>query len=87
MAFGRKPDDRQAVQEHRHGCGSLDRLRNSVGRVLQAQVLLAVIMHHFDGPAVRKYGKNLARRKIDVGAEEDSSRPITDGVLGEHEAK
>ena len=50
VAFGRIPDDRQAVEKHRHRRGSLYRQGNPVGRVFQTEMLLAIKVRHFDRP-------------------------------------
>ena len=46
-----KPNDDQAVDEHRHGRGSLDGLGKTIGRVFQTQELFAAFKSAFDGPA------------------------------------
>src|SRR5271157_1051148 len=62
-----KPNHYEGVDEQRHRRGARDGLGNSIGRVLQAQELLAIFEGAFNGPATSIGREYLPRRPIKLG--------------------
>ena len=65
-----EPNHHQSVDEQRHRRGPLDGLGKTIGRVLQAQELLAIFKGAFDRPAAGIGREDLPRRPIELGAVE-----------------
>ena len=59
MAFAGEPQHDQAVQQHGQRCCAFDRASSPAGRLLEPQVLFAVMVRHFQTPAHGVSGEDL----------------------------
>ena len=67
-----EPQGDQADQEHGHRRRPLDRLRQSIGGILEAQHLFAVFESDFDGPTAGISGQDLPGSPVHESTVEDA---------------
>ena len=70
MACLVKPNHDQTIDEQRHGRGPRNGLGKTIGRVLQAQELLAIFKGAFNGPAASIGRQDFSWRPIKLGTVE-----------------